>query len=312
MHIFNTLAPVFLLIALGAVLRRRHFADDGLLREFNRLAYWVGLPCLLFVKIATAGQIGPQAGTLFLVLVIATAGLIVLGLLAGWALGLRRERLGSFVQVAFRGNLAFIGLPVIFFAFAAPAGRDAGQDAQTLAALGMGPLIVVYNAVAVISLLAGRHTLRWSAVRHMGFQMVTNPLLLACVAGSGWSLLGWPVPLAAERTLHLTGQLALPLALIGIGGRLVMTGLKGQTLPCLAGAIVKVGVAPVLGLALCRLFGADDQVTAIALILLACPTAVASYVLADQLRGDVELTAGSIVLSTLLSALSLGLVVGMT
>jgi hypothetical protein len=47
----------------------------------------------------------------------------------------------------------------------------------------------------------------------------------------------------------------------------------------------------------------------VALIMLACPTAVASYVLSEQLGGDSALSAGAVVVSTILSIASLAAVV---
>ena len=58
MHVLDTLAPVFAVIALGAALRRTGFVSDELLRGLNRVVYWVALPALLFGKIATAPEIG--------------------------------------------------------------------------------------------------------------------------------------------------------------------------------------------------------------------------------------------------------------
>jgi len=54
MFVFNTLAPVFLLIAIGAVLQRTGFASPGFLKEANRLTYWLGLPALLFSELANS------------------------------------------------------------------------------------------------------------------------------------------------------------------------------------------------------------------------------------------------------------------
>lgn len=49
-----TIAPVFLLIVPGAVLRRTGAFSEAFFRECSRLAYWVGLPCVLFSSIATS------------------------------------------------------------------------------------------------------------------------------------------------------------------------------------------------------------------------------------------------------------------
>ncbi|MEJ1973065.1 MAG: hypothetical protein WDM96_11580 [Lacunisphaera sp.] len=46
MQILNTLAPVFLLIAIGSGLQAWKFVSPNFLKEANRVTYWLGLrPC---------------------------------------------------------------------------------------------------------------------------------------------------------------------------------------------------------------------------------------------------------------------------
>ncbi|MEZ4770493.1 MAG: hypothetical protein R2844_18950 [Caldilineales bacterium] len=54
MIVVNILAPIFLLIGLGLLLRRQGFAPESFFRQLNRLIYWVALPALLFSKMASA------------------------------------------------------------------------------------------------------------------------------------------------------------------------------------------------------------------------------------------------------------------
>ena len=56
MQILNILAPVFLLIALGAVLQKTAFVPADFLKEANRVTYWLGLPALLFTQLAGSFQ----------------------------------------------------------------------------------------------------------------------------------------------------------------------------------------------------------------------------------------------------------------
>ena len=72
MYVINTLAPVFLVIALGALLRRSGLLSADLVGGITRLAYWVGLPALLFYKIATAPQIDFAVGGAFVISLIGT------------------------------------------------------------------------------------------------------------------------------------------------------------------------------------------------------------------------------------------------
>ncbi|MFH1732051.1 MAG: AEC family transporter [Planctomycetota bacterium] len=310
MLVIDTIAPIALVILLGAVLRRSGFASAALFLQTNRLVFWVGIPCLLFEK--TAGAAGQGAGgiRIFLVLLVGMVGCIVLGYLSSWALRLPGPAVGAFVQAAYRGNLAYLGLPVVFYALAG-AGGETTPEYQNLAVMAIAPLIPLYNAAAVLVLLIGQKHDEPSfpgRVRHVSMQVATNPLLLACVAGIGWSLTGWPLPLAAARAFGAVGQMALPLALLGIGASLRLDALKGGWVPAAACSLIKVAAAPLIGYFAGRCMGLPGDHLLIAVIFLGCPTAVVSWVMAEQLDGDRHLAAGAVVISTLLSMATLAVI----
>ena len=112
MIVVNILAPIFLLIGLGLFLRRQGFASEEFFRNLNRLIYWVALPALLFIKTASAlPQLNQAVGIITVVL----AGMLVciaVGYLLAWRLRLDQHATASFVQGTYRGNIAFVGLPV--------------------------------------------------------------------------------------------------------------------------------------------------------------------------------------------------------
>lgn len=313
MYILNVLAPVFAVIALGVVLRRIGFVGDDVLAGMNRLAYWVGLPCLLLHKIAAASFVEAASfDVLWLVLIGMGASLAVGGAVAR-ALRVRRAQAGAFLQAVFRGNLAFVGLAVVLSAFAALPGAEADVQARAERAvvLTLGPIVPVYNIVAVLVLLGCNHSLGARTLRTMGLQVATNPLLVASAAGVAVSLSGWSFPPAVQRTLQTVGQLALPLALLCIGGRIASARLGERGGLAVLAAVIKVTVGPAVGYVAARWMGIGPVETAAALILLACPTAVASYVLSEQLGADSALSAGAVVVSTILSVVSLAVVVAM-
>jgi hypothetical protein len=132
--ILNTLAPVFLLVALGAVLQRTGFVSVNFLREANRVTYWLGLPALLFSQLAGSFHEAAGAKPMLGAMVVATLLSIVTAYLAGWAMRVPAAAVGTFVQGAFRGNLAFVGLPIIFTLPDAPLGGDGVGLAQLGAA----------------------------------------------------------------------------------------------------------------------------------------------------------------------------------
>ncbi len=307
MHVVNALAPVFAVIVLGIVLRRTGFLTETLQREGSRLVYWVGLPCLLFHSIATARQVDAAAGRVFLIILGATLGGVALSFAVAWGVRMPGRRIGTFMQASFRGNLAYVGLAVVTYAF--PDGE--GARARTLAVLAFAPIVPIYNIIAVVALSLSRHRFGPGAVRRIAVQVATNPLLIACVAGGALRMSGVTLPTAFAGTCQLVGSLGLPMALLALGGTLAVTPVRGHVGGALGAAAIKIAVVPATGYGLAVALGAGAMERGVALILLACPTAVVSFILAEQLEGDASLAASAVVLSTALSMLSLAAAVAL-
>lgn len=308
MHIFTILAPVFILILLGAVLRRGGFLGGEAPRVLSRYCYWIGLPPLLFLKIGLAETDMAAALTALAVCTGVTLALAAAGLAAGFALRLHPTRAVTLMHVAMRGNLAYIGLPVVIFAFA---GHPRAAAAEAIAALTLGPLIIVYNIIPSIAHVLAAHGGGQGLTRKVTVKLATNPLILACLAGLAWNQLAAPhsveLPLILGRSLGMLGAPALPLALLCVGCGLADTRSIHAVLPSAIAAALKNLLGLLLALLLARVLHAGPIETAVALILMAAPTAIASFILVEELHGDRDIAAGAITLSTLLSLLTLPL-----
>jgi predicted permease len=306
--ILNTLAPVFLLIAIGAALQASGAVSAGFLKEANRLTYWLGLPALLFSQLAGSFRDATGAGLMLTVMLAATGLTILAGYGVAWLLKVPGPAAGTFVQGGFRGNLAFVGLPVIFSLPDSPLAW--GVSARTAAVLTVAPMMVAYNIAGVIVLLFSQHRLGWGMVKPFLKQLATTPPLLATLAGIGWALMGWTMPPAVDKAFAALGEMALPLGLLGVGGSLVTVQLGAAWRTPLASALVKTALSPLLGWAVGRALGLGAAELKMVLILMACPTAIISYTMAIELKGDEALASGAIALSVITSVVSLALVVG--
>ena len=292
MQILLLLLPLFATIALGAVLQRSGFFGPQFLVGVNKLTYWVGLPVLVVVSLATAEHGDGSAGRLLLVLVVAT------GVSVGSAWGIARflrvspSGQGTWVQAAFRGNLTFVGLPILLTLPGIP---------RTAAILVMAPLLIVYNAVSVALLVASRHRAQAGLWGLMLREVVRNPVILASALGGVLYAANITLWLPVERTLRQISLMAVPLALLCIGGALVTTPFRGNRKVALVAALFKTVVSPMIGYAVSRWFHLDPGETRVVLLLMACPTAAISFTMVRQLGGDEAVAAGAIVLSTLFS-----------
>ena len=308
MHILNILAPVFLLIAIGAVLQQTAFVSPNFLKEANRVTYWLGLPALLFSQLAGSFH-GAGGATLMLGVMLAATGLTVLaGYVIGWLLRVPGAGAGTFVQGGFRGNLAFVGLPIIYSLPDAPLAW--GVTVRTAAILTVAPMMVVYNVGGVIVLLLSQHRPGWRMAWPFVRQLATTPPLLATVAGIGFALAGWTLPPAVDKTFTALGEMALPLGLLGVGGSLITVKLGANWHLPLSSALVKTLVSPLLGWAVGRWLGLGALELKMVMIFMACPTAIISYTMVLEMKGDEALASGAIVLSVFTSLGSLAAIVG--
>ena len=298
MLVLETLAPLILLIALGAGLAHIKFLGREFMNDLNKLAFWIALPALLFISANHASEPGSQTWLLLGVIVVATFAIIALAWGLSFLLRMPSTVRGTLMQSAFRGNLAYIGIPVLAYILAGD------SRAMATAVIVMVLLMATYNILAVIVLQTGTHAggTDW---RKVARSILTNPLMLAGLLGLIVPLLGIAVPSFIDRALQSLGAAAVPIALLCIGGSLATTPLRGRRSWITAAALLKVAILPLMVYGLSRFAGLGLAEQRIALIFASCPTAAASFVMAKQMGGDEALASGSIALSTVLSGLSL-------
>ena len=123
MLLVDTLAPLVLLIVLGAGLAHIRFLGSAFMADLNKLAFWIALPALLFTSANNAAAPDAQTWRLLAVLFAATVLITLVALGASFAWRMPGGVRGTLMQSAFRGNLAYIGIPVLAYSFSETRGR---------------------------------------------------------------------------------------------------------------------------------------------------------------------------------------------
>lgn len=304
-HVVSTLLPVFSVLLLGFLLVRTGFMRPSFVEDMNHLIYWVALPAFI---IGTLGRsTGIPASVLPLVGVFAAAAIMVVALswlglrLAGFPPGSR----GTFLQAVYRGNLAFIGLPILIYALRAL--PEPEIDAVTRQAVFLfAPTMVLYNLIAaVIFPLPGSSSRIHSTLSTLS----RNPLLIASLTGVGLILLPWKLPGAILASFDYLGTFAAPAAVLGVGGAMATTPLGDHWRAATVAALLKVAALPCLTLLIAAPFGLDRREILILLVFSTAPCAAGGYVIARKMGGDGPLAASAIFISTVLSVVSLSAVI---
>ncbi|MBR3085758.1 MAG: AEC family transporter [Kiritimatiellae bacterium] len=326
--IIDTLAPVFLVVLLGAVLRRAGFLTERFASELNRFVFWVSLPAFLFLSIARSGSAAdsvPAAATMMA----STLAIAAVAYLGAPLFGIPPRSRGTFCQCVFRSNNAYVGLPVIAFAFGG-APIETQMAVHSLAALSLAPCLVLYNILAVIVLMPnemgafdGNGAAAGPARPPVGRILrgiARNPLIIGCLSGAAAlaarSALGIPpgAPVGTvfiDRTLNQVGSLAGPGALLALGASLTPERIRAAWRPANAVAFLKLAACPLFGLLFASLLHLDGNARLVALIYLTCPTAVASFVMAQQMKGDAAMAGAAVALTTLYSSVALAILLAM-
>ena len=283
--------PVFATIWLGWLIRRIGLVDGSFFIQTNSLVFYVCLPLLLVYKIGTADF----AASVNLSLILGTGLAISISFIAAFLFGRMRGYapaiLGAFSQGSFRGNLAYIGLAIIYNGF--------GDAGLAKAGVLLGFLVPLLNILAILALsLPNRKTV---SPRSMLVQMVANPLIVSSLIGIGWSYFHLPLPLLARRFFGIVTPMTLPLALLAIGGNFSLARLRGDLTTSALATAIKLLVLPLVTAALLLLLGVRGMDLGVGLIMAGAPAAVATYIMADQMGGDARLAGSIVVMSTLLS-----------
>lgn len=292
------LVPIFVLIALGAALKRAKFAPDAFWTGADRLTYYVFFPALLFRSLATASLADLPVGDA----VFAT----IVSLLIVTALSFSARRLFALKPPAYTSVLQGSIRPNTYVALAAAVAlyEDAGLSAFAIGILAFVPLV---NLISVLALARwGRGGARkMSGLRATLFQVVTNPLILACALGVLANLFFGELPAPIDETLALLGRAALPLGLVSVGAGLRLEALRRARGAVFAAALGKLVLLPAVLIFVMNNLHLQGTLAGVILLFGAAPAAVSAYILARQMGGDHRLMAAIITAETILAIVTL-------
>ncbi len=296
--VFNSLFPVFALILSGSLLKRFGLTNDVFLKTSDKLTYYIFFPLLLFWKIGNASTALFSNSGLYKSVILAV--LIVYALSTAFILIFKISdfKVGSFSQSCYRFN-SYIGVAIVLSAL----GEEGIQHFGIL----IGMIIPIINVLCVFMLIwfSGEKMRPVRRVQQVIKGLISNPLILACISGIIYANLADGFPPYMDGLLQLCSYVALPLAMLSVGGALSFGSIRNHFKLSLIASIFKLVVLPLVGYLLLTKFGVAGVAFKVGLIYFALPTSPALYILSSQLNSDTELASAAIALSTILSFFSL-------
>lgn len=297
LHIINTILPIFTIIFIGWIARRKQYILPQFMEPANHLVYYLAIPAMIFRSISRSDFSAQLNGRFLAASLLAV---VVAGLVAWITAGIAKidvSRRGTFLQSSFHGNLGYIGLAVAYYYL--------GNEGLVSASILAGFMMILQNFLSVfcLQLYASRGS-HGGRFRTGVMQLAGNPVIVAAVLGIIFSMLGLPVPVVVDKSLAILGDMALPMALLVIGASLSFKMVRSRIKTVMLTALIKLIVLPAMGLWGYWLLELDAGQYLPGLILLACPTATVTYVMAEEMQGDAGGAIAAISASTLLSGIT--------
>jgi predicted permease len=297
--VLNGIFPVFALIILGHLLKRFDLTNDTFLNTSDRLIYFIFFPVMLFWKIGGATSIAIE----WRFCIAVTCSILIIYLLSAIAIKVFKisdYQAGSFSQSCYRFN-TYIGMAIIINAL----GEEGVQHFGIL----IGFVIPIINVLAVSTLIwfSGKRFTFGQRSRLTAKALISNPLILACVAGVFYARLVHSFPVFVDNAFRLASFVTLPLALLSVGGSLTFKNFSEHFKFSLVASIFKLILLPIAGYFLLKALNVSLIPFKVGIIFFTLPTSTAIYVLSSQLNSDTRLASASIVLSTILSFFSLSI-----
>jgi predicted permease len=296
--VINSLFPVFALVLFGYLLKRWRLTDDIFLKTADRLTYYIFFPLLLFWKIGGASTALSSDFGLYKAVFCAVLTVYVLSTAYIILFKVPDFKAGSFSQSCYRFN-SYIGVAIVLSAF--------GEEGIKHFGVLIGMIIPIINVLCVSTLIwfSEKQMLPTKRLWQMAKALVSNPLILACVGGIVYANFWDGFPLFIDSTLKLSSFVALPLAMLSIGGALTLGTIKSHFTLSLIASIFKLLILPLAGYMFLTVFDVTGTSLKIGLIYFTLPTSPALYILSSQLNSDTALASAAIALSTILSFFSL-------
>ena len=291
-------APLFATVLVGYLVARLPFWRSKWTQVGNKFVFTIALPALLFRMMSDLTALPPVDARLLLAFF---GGCFIVFVLGRW-LGASVFHMDGVSQSVFAlggifSNNVLLGLPLT-------------KMVLGNAALPSVALVLVFNSLTLWTLVSV--SVEWA--RHGSFTprglgktalgVLTNPIVASIVGGTLFGLVGLHLPGPVATGLGALGKLAAPAALLVLGMGLVEYGVGKGWQQSLTICLLKLVVQPLVVWGLARALQLPTMETKVVVLLASMSVGANVYLMAVQFQALQAAVAGSLVLSTVLAAVT--------
>ncbi|MDR0638456.1 MAG: AEC family transporter [Spirochaetaceae bacterium] len=319
---FNAVAPMFVAMALGAVIAKRGLAGDREIGFLNTLCFRYLLALHIFNNVLHVdfyAEFKPRLVVTFIIIV--TALFVFSWLIFSLAVKDYGRRCIC-IATAYRSNNLIYALPLAANLF--------GPEGVKPAAMLVPFTIIFYNFFTVIVMVYHRQkieedtaqnnaartiaarrfepvggaagsTVMRTALKKCAFEVITNPLIIGSSLGIVFSLLRFPLPAFVRNGVNLIALSATPVSLVLLGAQINLKALAGNIRAVIGASALRLILVPGLVVPLVVALGFRGPELGALAVAFAAPPAVTNLIMARNYHIAPEFAAQTVYLSTILS-----------
>jgi predicted permease len=287
---------ISIFVAIGIVFKRLPVFPEETAQVLNMFALYVALPAVILLKvphIQFSREMILPAILPWVMLALSAALVLWAGRVFKWS----RQAIGVLLLVVPIGNTSFMGVPMVLAFF----GEKGIPPLIIYDQVGTMLIFAMYGSV-ILALYGGGAKVR--IPRAIGRALLFPPSL-ALIAGMG--LRSWPYPAPVLDSLQMLSAMLTPLVMTAIGFQLKIRLSPAIVSPLGYGLAVKLVVAPLVALLVCRLLGLHGMAAEVSIFEAGMPPMVTAGALAMAADLLPELAAATVSLGMLLSFITLPL-----
>ncbi|MDW7645797.1 MAG: AEC family transporter [Desulfuromonadales bacterium] len=288
----NIILPVFILIFCGYLAEKKIGLD---FRTLTNCSLYLFTPALVFSSLTRQTLQLSLTLNIFFFMVLYTLTLYLLVRLIAAGTALSRENSGALVLTTVVMNVGNFGLPLAYFAF--------GEQGLNVSVLTFVLFNIPLSTLAIVVAQGGEVPLGKALINTFKipiFHAVALAFLLKAVDLS--------VPFFILRAVELLGDAAIPLMLVLLGMQLARTRLESHWGFLSLATLIRLAVAPLVAWAITALLAIDGTSRNVIILQTSTPSAVLPLLYALRFGMRPDLVAGTIFVTTLLSAGSLTII----
>lgn len=295
----NATMPIFFMMVIGYILREIKWLNTQTVDVINKLVFKLFLPALLIMDLVKQDFYAIWDGEFVLFCLVVTLLSILIATCLSFFNPVKEDR-GEMIQAAYRSAAATLGIAYM---------TNIYKNAAMVSLMIIGS-VPIYNIVAVLVLTITspeneKLDNKGQMLKKSIINTAKNPIILGIVFGLLWALLKFPKPPIIFKTVTYLGNVASPLALIGLGASFYFTDVKKKLGPVCSVVFCKLILLCAIFLPVAVFLGFRDEKLVAALIMLGSATTSSSFVMAQNMGHKGTISSCAVMLTTFLSSFTL-------